>query len=260
MKNNLPKIKFKNMDIDNVVELLAWTVHEADGPFPLSKFTYDMYPELKMVVNWGPDKIDDPDVVSLIKSTISKRYDEYLAGNINLSDDYQKIWDEYNDNFMIALSERLNISWPQDCNKITAGVGLIPIYPRYIKPRTFDIGKMDRKSVIETSMHECCHFLFFEKWKEIYQDWKWEEFDSPHIIWYLSEMLVDPILSCPEIQTIFDGNFRAYDLFYDVKIDGNFMMKHISDIFKNNNIEDAIVKSYDYILANEKTIREQCNG
>lgn len=260
MKNNLPKVKFNNMSIDDVVDLLAWTVFETDGPFPLSKYVYDMYPELKGLINWGPDKIDDLDSKKIIKSAILKRYDEYLSSNINLPDGYQKIWDEYNDKFMIALSSRLDIKWPQDCNNIVAGIGLIPIYPRDIQSRTFNIGTMDRKWVIETAMHECSHFLFFEKWKQLYPDWKWEDFESPNIIWYLSEMLVDPILNCPEMQNVFDNKFWAYDSFYNLKINDESVMGYINDIFKNNNIKDAITKSYDYVLENEQLIRKQCDG
>jgi len=257
MKKELPKIKFGNMSVDEVAELLSWTVHESDGPFPLSGYSYEMYPELKEVFSCDPDKIN---CTNIIKLAILKRYDEYLDKNSRLPDEYQEVWDKYNDKFMVALSERLDIKWPKDCSYIEAGVGRIPIYPRDIKKRTFDIGKMDHKWVIETSMHECCHFLFFEKWKELYPDWKWEDFDSPHIIWYLSEMLVDQILNCPAIQDIFINNFRAYDSFYNVKINGKFMMSHISDIFKDDSIEGAIKKSYDYILRNEETVRKQCDG
>ena len=49
-------------------------------------------------------------------------------------------------------------------------------------------------------MHELCHFLFFEKCKEIFPNWKYEDFDSPSILWYLSEIVVDPILNSNDIQ------------------------------------------------------------
>lgn len=209
------------------------------------------------MLNCDPDKIN---YTNTIKLAISKRYDEYLEKNSKLPNEYQEIWDKYNDKFMVALSEQLDIKWPNDCNSIIAGVGLIPIYPRDIKKRTFNIGKMDHKWVIGTSMHECCHFLFFEKWKELYPDWRWEDFDSPHIIWYLSEMLVDPILNCSAIQDVFVNNFRACDSFYNVKINGKFMMSHIGDIFKDNNIESAIKESYSYVLINEETVLKQCGG
>ncbi len=49
-------------------------------------------------------------------------------------------------------------------------------------------------------MHELCHFLFFEKCKEIYPNWKYEDFDSPSLLWYLSEIIIDPILNSEGIQ------------------------------------------------------------
>jgi len=42
MKNELPKIKFSNMSVDEVAELLFWTAYESDGPFPLNGYTYEI--------------------------------------------------------------------------------------------------------------------------------------------------------------------------------------------------------------------------
>jgi len=259
IKKELPKITFNNMSVDEVVDALSWMIPETDGPLPLSELLYRLYPELKSVFNHSVDDKKNANNIKTIKPLISKRYDEYLVKNNKLPQEYQEIWNGYNDGFMKALSERLNIEWPKDCYKITAGIGLIPVCPRHIKSRSFEIYPMDQKYVIETAMHECCHFLFFEKWKELFEKWKWKEFDSPCIIWYLSEILIDPILNCKGIQSVFMYNFRSYDSFYDVKIDGEYMMEYINKIFQNNNIEDAITKSCDYVLMNELTIREQCN-
>ena len=89
-----------------------------------------------------------------------------------MREEYTTIWNEYNDKYMLEISNYFNIKWPKEYKEISVGIGLIPVCPRYIKEKAFDIHKKNKEDLIDTCMHELCHFLFFEKCKEIYPNWK----------------------------------------------------------------------------------------
>ena len=114
---------------------------------------------------------------------------------------------------------------------------------------------MEKEYLIQNIMYECCHFVYFEKWKELFGDWKIEQFDSPHIVWYLSEMVIDPILNNENIQIVYKSDFKAYSNFYKINIDNKCLMEYIKQIYKENKIEDAIKKSYQFVLDNERLIK-----
>lgn len=252
MEKIIPKIKFELMSLDEICGLLEWAVIIDEGILPLSNYVKKLYPELNNIKNWK--KYSAKERTSKIKELITESYnrdiDEYRKILIN----YGKIWEKYNNNYMKSLSKILNINWCYELSEIIVKVGKIPIYPREIDKYCFYIGKMEDKYFIETVMHECCHFLYFEKWKELFENWSIEEFDSPHIIWYLSEMVIDPILNNIEIQKIYKYDFKAYKNFYNINVQGQNLMEYIKSIYKNNTIENAIIKSYNYVLEKKEYI------
>ena len=65
---------------------------------------------------------------------------------------------------------------------------------------------------------------------------------------------IDPILNNLKIQEIYKHNFKAYKNFYDIDIQGKNLMETIKNIYNENTIENAIIKSYEYILKNKKSI------
>ena len=89
---------------------------------------------------------------------------------------------------------------------------------------TFDFSvstNVDKYNIIRTCAHECCHFLWFLKIKELYPDIPRREYDSPYNSWQYSEMVVDPILNSKEINGVIGVNERAYDSFYEIKDNTN---------------------------------------
>ncbi|MFV0250005.1 MAG: hypothetical protein ACK5HP_03095 [Bacilli bacterium] len=91
----------------------------------------------------------------------------------------------------LDLSKRLNIAWTSDCQNIQARVGIMNDCPRNIGMRMFDTritDNVDRMKVV--ALHEICHFLYFEKWKELFNDHDEKHYNRPNIIWYLSESIM----------------------------------------------------------------------
>ena len=252
MEKIIPKIKFELMSLDEISGILEWAIIIDEGILPTSNYVLKLYPELSNIKDWKSFSVDERSKV--IKDIIEKSYINSIDNYQKILSNYKIIWEKYNNDFMESLSKVLNISWTKELEKITVKVGKIPVYPREIDKHCFYIGEMDEKIFLETIMHECCHFLYFEKWKELFQKWEITEFNSPHIIWHLSEIAIDPILNNLEIQKVYKYKFKAYKNFYDIEIHGKNLMKTINDIYNQNTIENAIIKSYKYVLENKEYI------
>lgn len=251
----IPKITFEPLDLEETAYILAWSLFETEGPIPLRTQTLKLYPNLE-------DLKKQKNYQETIDEIIKKIYSQYeIDENTNkkLAKKYQKIWDKYNDEYMKIISNILEIKWPEDTKKIIGKVGNLPVCPRYIKERLFYIDHNTEEEIIDTCMHECCHFLFFEKCKEIFVKWKWEDFDNPSILWYVSEILIDPLLNSNKIQKLFEHKFRGYDIFYTVNIKNEPLMETIKNIIETNTITDAIIKSCNYLKENEQEFRSKCN-
>ncbi len=236
MSKIIPKVVFNPTKAVDNVNIIKWTYNDSSVGFSMREWTISLFPEFK----------DCDDANPIIEKTVRKHLisdKDKIASAVN---HYQKVWDKYNDKYMAAISKTLNIDWPADCKKIGAYVGIMPIYPRYIESRTFDVSYwLKDDKIIDITAHESCHFLYFEKWKQLFPDYNESEFDSPHLIWELSEMVVDPILNRPEFQKIFNNhNFFAYDYFYAGEATE---MNKIKEIYANNTIEDAIKLSYEFM-------------
>lgn len=252
MERIIPKIKFELMSLEEIAGILEWAIIIDKGILPTSNYVLQLYPELQNIKNWK--NFSSNERSNIIKKLIKDNYINSKHEYKNILCNYKIIWEKYNNDFMNNLSKVLNINWSNELKVINVKAGKIPIYPREIDTHSFYIGKMEEESFIETVMHECCHFLYFEKWKELFKSWKIEEFESPHIIWHLSEIAIDPILNNSEIQKVYKHNFKAYKNFYSINIDGKNLMETIRDIYNENTIENAIIKSYEFILRNRNNI------
>ena len=252
MERMIPKIKFELMSLEEIAGILEWAIIIDKGILPTSNYVLQLYPELQNIKNWK--NFSSNERSNIIKKLIKDNYINSKNEYKNILCNYKIIWEKYNNDFMYNLSKVLNIIWSNELKIITTKVGKIPIYPREIDTHSFYIGKMEEESFIETVMHECCHFLYFEKWKELFKNWKIEEFESPHIIWHLSEIAIDPILNNSEIQKVYKHDFRAYKNFYSININGKNLMETIKNIYNENTIENAIIKSYEFVLQNRNNI------
>ena len=156
--NNIPKLKFKYLTLEETSDILSWMLKDTDNILSVKEGTLFLYPELKRLT-----KEDN------IKDIIQDRYNNFIKENNNLREEYTTIWNEYNDKYMLEISNYFNIKWPKEYKEISVGIGLIPVCPRYIKEKAFDIHKKNKEDLIDTCMHELCHFLFFENVKKYIQ-------------------------------------------------------------------------------------------
>lgn len=249
----MPKVEFKPMSLEDNIEIVKWCYHDEneDGLLSLHELTLNLFPELKNIS-------ENVNIDKYIEEFVTKKYSEKFDIIKTSVSDYQKFWDKYNDDFFRELSSYLNIEWPKDKDIVTATIGIIPVSPRNLKEFSFSTHEdMNEDYLVETCAHECCHFLWFEKWKELYPDYKEEEFETPHIIWEYSEAVVDPILNSEGFVSLFNKKTRyAYDSFYE----NDNMMERLFDIYnKDEPIEEKIKSGFKYIKdmdnnSNKKTL------
>lgn len=115
----------------------------------------------------------------------------------------ETVWKKVEDKYMNILPQIMEITWPEEKEKIRAMISIIPICPRFLDDWSFAIfGGWQSEGMIEVIMHEICHFLYFKKWKEVFPDADRKTFDNPYLEWHLSEILAPVILGDKRVQKI----------------------------------------------------------
>lgn len=233
-------VEFKVMTLEENIELVKYAYKEKDKTLDMYKYVTGLFPELKEIKK-------DLDINKQIEDIVNKRYyDNFDLLNQKITE-YTNIWNKYNDIYLKSLSEYFDIS-NLKVSKIIANVGIIPIFPRYLDTYSFSIGIVDEEKLIETTSHEILHFFWFEKWKEMFPNYKKEEFETPNLIWKYSEMVVDPILNSKIFKDIFKINYKAYDSFYGLYDQEVKVMDKLKEIYnENTSISNKILLGYEYI-------------
>ena len=233
-------VEFKVMTLEENIDLVKYAYKEKDKTLDMYKYVTSLFLELKEIKK-------DLDINKQIEDIVNKRYyDNFDLLNQKITE-YTNIWNKYNDIYLKRLSEYFGIS-NLKVSKIIANVGIIPIFPRYLDTCSFSIGIVDEEKLIETTSHEILHLFWFKKWKEMFPNYKKEEFETPNLIWKYSEIVVDPILNSKDFNDIFKINYKAYDSFYEL-YDGEIkVMDKLKEIYnKNINISQKTLLGYEYI-------------
>lgn len=239
----VPKVVFRPMTLEENIKVIEWAYFENNGSLDVHQYLLEYYPELSEVEGY-----DRGVILEKIHEVVSRDYFQYEKKIYDEVRRYQSSWDKYNDKYMMEISKYLNCSW-DDIREISASVGLIPVFPRYLDTYSFSISTNVKEDMLnEKIAHETLHFLWFLKWKSLFPNTSRREFDSPFMPWVYSEMVVDPILNSPAVFKLFDNSARAYDNFYDYQYDGKSVMSVLKDIYlEDDSIEEKIVYGYQYV-------------
>ena len=245
------KVNFNLLSIEDTASILDWSSKQSGGILPLSEATFNLYPELK-------DKLDvNKDNTKLICNIIKDRILKFNNDNKDIIDRYKLLWSKYHDNFIKAMEDFFQVTINKDIN---ASIGLLPVCPRNIEDLSFSFDLCDDDSFIEICMHEICHFYFFEKCKTIFKNWKYDDFNNPSLLWYLSEIVIDAILNRDEDQELFKHQFRSYDNFYNITFNNICIIDIMKNIFDNNDIDKSIKNGLQFLIDNEEEFRNKCDN
>ena len=78
--NNIPKLKFKYLTLEETSDILSWTLKDTDNILSVKEGTLFLYPELNRLT-----KEDN------IKDIIQDRYNNFIKENNNLREEYTTI-------------------------------------------------------------------------------------------------------------------------------------------------------------------------
>ena len=242
----MPKLVFKKMSLFDNIDFIKSIFSERNEFLDIYTYTTQLFPELADISN-------EDDINKKIEMVVTKYYNEKSSDIDNDVLRYNEVWKTYNDEFFKAISTYLNIEWPSSHDTIIVNVGIIPVCPRYLDDFSFSVHDgINDDFLVETCAHELCHFLWFEKWKELYPECPKEEYESPYPAWEYSEMVVDPILNSADVSIVFDNKKirYCYDSFYDTNPG---LMNKLFDIYGSNiSIEDRIKKGYELLINSKK--------
>ena len=134
----LPKIMFKEMTLQENIDVIKWAYFETNGVLSVHDFTIKYFPQLaNLDTNLSRDEI-----YKVIEEVVTNDYNKHKHKHRIKSETerYNKLWRQYNDSYFKALSSYLKIEWPNNLKEISATVGLIPVFPRCLDNFSFSIG------------------------------------------------------------------------------------------------------------------------
>ena len=219
---------------------------------------FHFYPEL-LSFKGKFNNDDNKDIVEEISGIVIELYksrEKEIQSKLIL---YQENWDFYENLINEGFSSIFQFDTVEIFNDLICNVTLNPISPRYLEQRIFDTFYMGSpEGSIANALHEITHYLWFYLWNQKYRD-SYEEYESPSLIWILSEAVVEQILNHEDFNRInpFHGNRNAYPYFYNMVVKGKPFYDYLNDIYINNSIGEFMDKSYQFMIENEKEIRSQ---
>lgn len=242
---NIPKIKFKLMNLEDNIEFIKWAYYEKTDVLNVYDYTIMLFPELSNI----DSSLNKNEVYKIIEEVVTDNYKKSLKQMKNAVTRYTSLWKKYNDVYFNKLSNYLETDWYEELEVIECEIGLLPVYPRYLDKNSFSISGFEEDwKLIETCAHECLHFLWFKKWKELYPKTPKEEFDSPYLVWQYSEMVTDPILNNSPFSDMFDFIEHGYDSFYELYDGDRLVMDNLRKIYSENiSINQKIDNGFEYI-------------
>ena len=151
----LPKIVFKEMTLQENIDVIKWAYFENNGALSVHDFTIKYFPQLANL----DTNLSRNEIYKVIEEVVTNDYNKHKHRIKSETERYNTLWEQYNDSYFKALSSYLNIKWPNNLKEISATVGLIPVFPRYLDNFSFSIGTgVDDSKLLEVCAHETLHF------------------------------------------------------------------------------------------------------
>lgn len=170
---------------------------------------------------------------------------------------YQSYWNVYESKITTALESIFSIELNDNFNNIKSYISFFPICPRYLSNNTFDVFYLcSEKGALGISIHEIIHLVWFNVWNEYFND-DYFEYETPHLKWILSEMVIDCIMRDDKLSFTkpFLKEDYAYSYFYTMIIDNKPILETLNDLYTSMNIQEFMKNSYNYCLKFEDEIR-----
>lgn len=169
-----------------------------------------------------------------ILSAVKAKMESAKDGQNNIIKEFQAWWNEDIDKDVRELLNAMELDESFLSGTITWQISMCPICPRFIKEKKFSMPTEYWKwSAIQVALHEICHFVWFEKVGKLENV---EDFESlqesdylPH--WFLSEMVIEPVLCSLKFADEYEMTWKSYDEFYEIEAGGVNIMDYINKLW-----------------------------
>ena len=224
----IPEVTFEIANPDSEAELFYSFIKEGRRDRWLGVFNR-IYPELVNELAYIKNREEG---IVICKNFTERTHESNKEKIQSAKVLFEVEWKKIETNFLRTLSDHFETTWPEDKQKITGAVTVLPVFPRFLDKYSFYVGHKDISKMIETSAHEIVHFLWFKKWKEVFPECKRSEYESPHLAWRLSEIIDPIILQCqPQIKELIKPTSWGYSSFKEIKIGDLSMTDYFKKIY-----------------------------
>ncbi len=208
-----------------------------------SEYTYRRHPDLKQRLAGIKNKKQFYDICLEYVKDYYKKNKKDLTEAIHLNQDDI---DKYGPNFLRTLAKHFETQWPQEHAVITAYITISPTCPRFLDTWSFWTGSKGKLGSHRRVMyHEILHFLWFKKWKEVFPDADPNEFEGPHLIWKISEIMAPIILNHhPTIQLMGQLRDGGYEEFQKAKIGRMKLIPYFERMYLKHLASDEIFDEF----------------
>ena len=249
-------LTWKQTPIEDDIEFILWILNSDMGNW-WKKRLFEKYPEIDhehydALPASERDKYISDKLHAIAPARATIIADKIKAQNEYWTQNHKKLNDAFSDAFGCDVSKILN--------NITGRIGLDPICPRNIGASSFDMFyEYSADYMNETAVHEMTHFVWFHIWHEHFND-NPAEYDSPHIKWILSEMVVDVIVRNSALVRFFGDLDKkrdiVYSYFYDMEVAGRPILETLADMYRSaDDITNFMETAYKYVCENEPELR-----
>ena len=171
---------------------------------------------------------------------------------------YNEHWALHRNQITEALQDAFELDLTELFNDLQCYMTFNPVSPRYLAENCFDVFYLNsERGALGSSLHEIIHFIWFYVWNGLFHD-NIEEYETPHLKWILSEMVVEPIMRDERLSSInpyFDKGGCVYSYFYTLKIDDRPILDILYEMFSSMTIGEFMKASYEFCINHETEIR-----
>ncbi len=249
----IPKLQVNIARLDDIFPSLHYFLNPPKGRWGWSQVIYRFYPKLAVVLRTTKDNKERKKAEYYFFTQVLK---ENKSALIKKKENFQKEWKVINDKIMLTLAELVEYKWPKKDKFILARLSLNPICPRYLQQRTFDVFyRWETRRMKAMAIHEIFHFIYFEKWKSVFPETLPKEFESPHLIWHFSEMVIGVVLNDQRLQNIFEYPFHSYREYRQMTINGAPLLSYLKNFYdRRKSFADFLIQSWQFVDQHRKRI------
>ena len=192
----MKKIIFKQ-DTECEAEMMSWYAVPGKGYSPEPR-AFSSHPKLpKLIKKSG--KTNHGEVTKIVIKHLNRYYKDNQAKIDKSQKNIEKHWRKIEGPILQLLYKTLEYD-QKDTPKASCIVGTISIFPRLLNEKTFFVSyQFPVRNTMWVIAHEYTHFLYFDKWFEIFPNDTINITRYPHILWQLSELLAVILTSDEEI-------------------------------------------------------------